>query len=653
MKFYCDNCNAKYSIADEKVRGKILKVRCKACSNIITVREPKAPIAQSNTAPPRTGGAPPPPPKPSLIAWYYAINGQSFGPFDSAQLQSMFESGELGDACYLWNEKMSGWLPAREVPVFTASLEKGDMLRPRNNTIGVSSALEAVKVDAVAQNLDERDEQEGFVPGQQPTSEQSERLDGLRDKLKQHQAPEVGANPFEDSTTQMSVSEISGLLDKNGPLGQQLAQQAPAPEDARAVASDPVEEEPAPSFDAPPAAAGLSGSDLFSDNQEEEELLPSFGSVESGGESVIDFSRLEANRDESNPFAEASFDTGGASGDGEEFQASNSLLIQMDSIQKQGRGKRFMLIGAAAVLFVSVGVIGAISATGSRFQQPEEATQYDGQKKDLVLKTYKEDERALFFDLDEGEEIITAEDAKATFDAMEKEELAVKNGAATKPKTTPRNNVIAKNTQPKVKPSIDDEPRGIGGDFGSLLKKDGGGLDDALGSSKTGKGGNTGGLGTKGDKVGGTAPIGKAPEVRGVKRTGPSLQPLGSASSSKGGIYKGGDPRDGSKGSEPSGFGKTKLDQKDAKKGFKKVSRSVAFCHQKQVTRGLPLDSAKVHLTVEIQGTGEVTGLKIEPASLRSTEFANCLQSHRRLGRWSFVAYGGKTVKIRHTYVLQ
>ena len=37
MKFVCDRCLTKYSIADEKVRGKILKIRCKTCSNVITV----------------------------------------------------------------------------------------------------------------------------------------------------------------------------------------------------------------------------------------------------------------------------------------------------------------------------------------------------------------------------------------------------------------------------------------------------------------------------------------------------------------------------------------------------------------------------------------------------------------------------------------
>src|SRR5438876_1103349 len=52
MKFLCDRCKTKYSIADEKVRRKILKIRCKNCTNIITVRDPDAkPDAGAKPAP--------------------------------------------------------------------------------------------------------------------------------------------------------------------------------------------------------------------------------------------------------------------------------------------------------------------------------------------------------------------------------------------------------------------------------------------------------------------------------------------------------------------------------------------------------------------------------------------------------------------------
>jgi predicted Zn finger-like uncharacterized protein len=37
MKFVCDRCQTRYSIADEKVRQKILRIRCKTCGNVIVV----------------------------------------------------------------------------------------------------------------------------------------------------------------------------------------------------------------------------------------------------------------------------------------------------------------------------------------------------------------------------------------------------------------------------------------------------------------------------------------------------------------------------------------------------------------------------------------------------------------------------------------
>ncbi len=38
MKFVCDRCQTRYSIADEKVRQKILRIRCKTCGNVIVVQ---------------------------------------------------------------------------------------------------------------------------------------------------------------------------------------------------------------------------------------------------------------------------------------------------------------------------------------------------------------------------------------------------------------------------------------------------------------------------------------------------------------------------------------------------------------------------------------------------------------------------------------
>src|SRR5512141_1944450 len=58
MKFVCDRCQTRYSIADEKVRQKILRIRCKTCGNVILVQESAA-IPEGEAE----GSAPHPSPK--------------------------------------------------------------------------------------------------------------------------------------------------------------------------------------------------------------------------------------------------------------------------------------------------------------------------------------------------------------------------------------------------------------------------------------------------------------------------------------------------------------------------------------------------------------------------------------------------------------
>src|SRR6185436_16488924 len=38
MKFLCDQCKAKYQIADENVQGKTLRMKCRKCGHIIEIR---------------------------------------------------------------------------------------------------------------------------------------------------------------------------------------------------------------------------------------------------------------------------------------------------------------------------------------------------------------------------------------------------------------------------------------------------------------------------------------------------------------------------------------------------------------------------------------------------------------------------------------
>ena len=133
MKIVCDACAAKYSIADDKVKGKVFKIRCKKCSNIIVVRgtggaadEPAAgPYDQKETrvydyGSQDAGAAPPA----DDAVWHVVIDQEQIGPISVADVQARFAAGELDVESYVWREGFADWLPLSQVPDF-ASLAVG------------------------------------------------------------------------------------------------------------------------------------------------------------------------------------------------------------------------------------------------------------------------------------------------------------------------------------------------------------------------------------------------------------------------------------------------------------------------------------------------------------------------------------------------
>src|ERR1700755_2425523 len=107
MKIVCDACQAKYSISDDKVQGKVFKIRCKKCSNIIVVRG-GADAAAAAPAPQQEkdtrvydygydgGGAP----AGDESVWHVVINQDQVGPMTAAEVRQRFASGEIDGETY-------------------------------------------------------------------------------------------------------------------------------------------------------------------------------------------------------------------------------------------------------------------------------------------------------------------------------------------------------------------------------------------------------------------------------------------------------------------------------------------------------------------------------------------------------------------------
>lgn len=155
MQFFCDQCKTKYSIPDEKVSGKILKLRCKKCGNVIVLKDPRAAAAADSGLVnsghrllqdalqrsfgeelPTSDGAmfsssPEMPEERTQIAripdfgvsaasvpeeWYLADSRGQFGPMDLAELVARIKRGEPDHDAVVWRDGFDDWKHIDRVP---------------------------------------------------------------------------------------------------------------------------------------------------------------------------------------------------------------------------------------------------------------------------------------------------------------------------------------------------------------------------------------------------------------------------------------------------------------------------------------------------------------------------------------------------------
>src|SRR5450432_2843705 len=117
MKIVCDSCGTKYSISDDKVRGKVFKIRCKKCSHIIVVRG-------TNEA----SAAPTPAVVPVAAAegWHLVVDGDQVGPVPESDIKARIERGEINAETYVWKEGFADWLKLSAVPEFAQLVTPAD-----------------------------------------------------------------------------------------------------------------------------------------------------------------------------------------------------------------------------------------------------------------------------------------------------------------------------------------------------------------------------------------------------------------------------------------------------------------------------------------------------------------------------------------------
>ena len=119
MKVTCQACSAQYTIADDKVRGRKVKIRCKACQTPIVV-DGQNPAAEAAG----TGLSEPPPaldpfaPETALATdadvWNVNLSDTDSRTMTTAEVIEGFRSGLITTDAFVWRDGMGDWQPIME-----------------------------------------------------------------------------------------------------------------------------------------------------------------------------------------------------------------------------------------------------------------------------------------------------------------------------------------------------------------------------------------------------------------------------------------------------------------------------------------------------------------------------------------------------------
>jgi predicted Zn finger-like uncharacterized protein len=121
MKITCQACQAKYTIADEKVVGKVVKIRCKKCGATIVVNG-NDPAAAGGSLPPGSAGAFDNAAQDGAQSqWMVNVADGDQRTMSEADLVVAYRSGVVNDETFCWTEGMADWLPIQEVAALHAA----------------------------------------------------------------------------------------------------------------------------------------------------------------------------------------------------------------------------------------------------------------------------------------------------------------------------------------------------------------------------------------------------------------------------------------------------------------------------------------------------------------------------------------------------
>ena len=105
VRIECEACGARYGIPADRIKGRVIKIRCKKCNELIRIHnkdvktEPEAARGEGKI-------------------WFVVIHRKRIGPFTDHEVRQQFEQGKIKLRTYAWRQGYDQWERLGQIPEF-------------------------------------------------------------------------------------------------------------------------------------------------------------------------------------------------------------------------------------------------------------------------------------------------------------------------------------------------------------------------------------------------------------------------------------------------------------------------------------------------------------------------------------------------------
>lgn len=117
MKISCDSCGAKYTVSDDKVQGKTVKVKCRKCSAVIVVSSTGHVTTTAGQGAASSAGS-----EASGPSYTVAVADGDQRNMTIPEIVAAYNEGVIDAETFLWAEGMDDWQALRDVDVIVDAL---------------------------------------------------------------------------------------------------------------------------------------------------------------------------------------------------------------------------------------------------------------------------------------------------------------------------------------------------------------------------------------------------------------------------------------------------------------------------------------------------------------------------------------------------